>query len=98
MVKHYIIWKLKENVLNKDKVVLDIKTNLENLVGRINGLVSMKISTEKLDSSSGDVMMDSTFESIASLKEYSKNPLHQNVANTFVRPFVEVRLSFDTEI
>ena len=97
MVKHYIVWKLKEGI-DQEQVKKDIKSNLEGLVGQIEGLLEMKILTDKLSSSSGDVLMDSTFTSEQALKNYSAHPKHVFVANTFVRPYTEVRLSFDVEI
>ena len=98
MVKHIIVWKLKESIKNKADVKNDIKTALEGLVGKIDGLTEMKILTEGFESSSGDLMMDSTFEDNEALKSYQKNPLHQEVANGVVRPNVENRLSFDYEV
>lgn len=95
MVKHIIVWKLKETSENKEKIVSSIKRELEGLVGKIDGLIKMDIKTEHLSSSSGDIMMDSTFFDESALKNYSSHPLHVQVANTFVRPFTEVRLSFD---
>ena len=58
----------------------------------------MKILIEGFESSSGDLMMDSTFADNDALKAYQKNPLHQAVANGTVRPNVAERLSFDYEI
>ena len=98
MVKHMIIWKLKEDISNPEEVALSIKTSLEGLVGKIEGLVEMHILTKCFEGSAGDIMMDSTFESKAALDFYIKHPLHQEAANTFVRPNVEQRLSFDYEI
>lgn len=97
MVKHMIIWKLKEDI-DKESVAKDIKSALEGLVGKIEGLAEMHILTEKLPSSSGDIMMDSTFESDEALKAYQKHPLHVEIANGKVRPNVDTRLSFDYEI
>lgn len=97
MVKHMIIWKLKEDV-DKESVSADIKTALEGLVGKIEGLTEMHILTEKLPSSSGDIMMDSTFESVEALQNYQKHPLHVEIANSKVRPNVDTRLSFDYEV
>ena len=97
MVKHMIIWKLKEDV-DKESVSADIKTALEGLVGKIEGLTEMHILTEKLPSSSGDIMMDSIFESDDALKAYQKHPLHVEIANGKVRPNVDTRLSFDYEV
>ena len=97
MVKHMIIWKLKDGV-DKNKVTSDIKSSLEGLVGKIDGLKEMHILTEKIPSSSGDIMMDSTFTDNDALKNYQSHPLHQEIANTKVRPNVEARLSFDYEL
>ena len=97
MVKHMIIWKLKEDV-DKDAVSADIKASLEGLVGKIEGLTQMHILTEKFPCSAGDVMMDSTFESAEALSAYQKHPLHVEIANSKVRPNVETRLSFDYEV
>ena len=66
MVKHIIVWKLKESIENKADVKNDIKTALEGLVGKIDGLTEMKILTEDFESSSGDLMMDSTLKVLPS--------------------------------
>lgn len=97
MVKHMIIWKLKEDA-DRNRVAFDIKSSLEGLVGKIDGLEEMHILTEKIPSSSGDIMMDSTFTNNDALKNYQSHPLHQEIANTKVRPNVEARLSFDYEV
>jgi quinol monooxygenase YgiN len=95
MVKHIIIWKFKEALENKEQRAQEIKAALEGLVGKIDGLREMHILTEHLPSSSGDVMMDSTFESDEALKAYQASPLHQAVANGLVRPSMQERLCFD---
>lgn len=97
MVKHVIIWKLKETVADKRATMQRIKTALEGLVGKIEGLEKMQILIYKLPSSSGDLMMDSRFASNEALQFYQKHPLHQEIANGLVRPNVDVRLSFDFE-
>ena len=98
MVKHMIIWKIKDECENKEAVKADVKKELESLTGRIEGLIEMHIITDKLPSSSGDLMMDSLFESEGALKAYQKHPRHQHVANTFVRPYMCQRLSMDYEV
>ena len=98
MVKHMIIWKFKDELENKAERAQEIKVALEGLVGKIEGLKEMHILTEKLPSSSGDLMMDSTFESDEALKNYQKSPLHQELANGLVRPSMQARLSLDYEI
>lgn len=94
MVRHVIIWKLDE-ACDAEKVKREAKENLEALVGKIEGLVSLKVETEALPSSSGDMLLDSTFESAEALAFYSGHPLHVKAADTYVRPFAKVRLSFD---
>lgn len=100
MVKHIILWKLKEELSDSQKIEAkqNIKEKLEALVGQIDGLKSMHIITEGLDSSSADIMMDSELTDVAALAAYQVNPLHQAVANNTVRPNVEIRLSMDYEV
>ena len=97
MVRHVIVWTLKDEYSDEEKAEIKagIKAGLEGLTGKIPGLIEIKVNTERLASSSGDAMLDSLFESEEALKNYSSNPLHVEVANTKVRPFVKVRSSFD---
>ena len=44
-----------------------------------------------------DVMLDSVLESEGALAGYQSHPDHVAVANTYVRPFTEVRLCMDYE-
>ena len=98
MIKHMIVWKLKDELHNKEQKARELKVALENLVGKIDGLLEMHIVTNALPSSSGDIMMDSSFENNAALENYQKHPLHQEIANNLVRPAVQQRLSLDYEV
>ncbi|MCQ2575440.1 MAG: Dabb family protein [Treponema sp.] len=100
MVKHIIIWTLKEMPdAEKEKVKAGIKEGLEALKGKIPGLVDIKVVTEgRLASSTGDLMLDSTFESAEALKGYSKHPEHVAVADGKVRPYTASRACLDFEI
>lgn len=97
MVRHVIVWTLKDEYSDseKEEIKAGIKAGLEGLRGKIPGLIEIKVYTEGLESSSGDAMLDSLFESEAALKDYSSNPAHVEVATTKVRPYVKVRSSFD---
>lgn len=97
MVKHIILWKLKDELVGEEKqnVMAKIKFELENLKGKIPGLIEMTIITEKLDSSTADLMLDSTFESAEALKNYSTHSEHQAVANKYVRPYIKERMCLD---
>ena len=98
MVKHVILWKLKEDVADKASVKAGIKSGLEDLKGVVPGLVEIVVRTEGLASSNADVMLDSTFETEAALKGYAVHPAHVAVANGKVRPFTQTRLCLDYEI
>ena len=100
MVRHVIVWTLKDEYSDseKEQIKAGIKEGLESLQGKIPGLVEIKVNTDKLASSSGDAMLDSLFENEEALKNYSSNPLHVEVANTKVRPYVKIRSSFDYEV
>ena len=95
MVKHVILWKLKEDVADKASVKAGIKSGLEGLKGVVPGLVEIVVRTEWLASSNADVMLDSAFESEAALKGYATHPAHVAVANGKVRPFTQTRLCLD---
>lgn len=100
MVKHVILWKLKSELTaeQKSSVKQGIKAGLEGLKGKVPGIVEIKVNINGLETSNADVMLDSTFTDFASLKAYSVNPLHVEVANTKVRPFTEVRMCLDYPI
>lgn len=98
MVKHVILWKLKDDIADKESVKMGIKEGLEGLKGVVPGLVDIVVRIKGLDSSNADVMLDSSFESAAALKGYSVHPAHVAVANTNVRPFTQTRLCLDYEV
>ena len=96
MVKHIILWKLKEE-FNTAAIKADMKTSLEGLVGKVPGLIELKVQTERLDSSNVDVMLYSVLESEEALKGYAIHPEHVAVADNKVRPFTESRSCIDFE-
>ncbi|MCH5208427.1 MAG: Dabb family protein [Oscillospiraceae bacterium] len=99
MVKHIIIWKLKEMPeAEKNERKRQIKEGLEGLKGKIDGLVEIKVITEPLPSSNGDLMLDSTFTDYDALKGYSIHPEHVKVADERVRPFTADRKCLDYEV
>ena len=100
MVKHVILWNLKESLSDaeKEEVKKGAKEGLENLIGKIPGLIDIKVNTVGLPSSNADMMLDSTFESAEALKGYSKHPEHVAVADSKVRPFTASRVCMDYEV
>lgn len=99
MVKHVIIWKLKDMPESeKAEHKRLIKEGLGSLNGKIEGLTEIKVITKLLPTSTGDLMLDSTFTSAEALKGYSVHPEHVKVADERVRPFVADRKCVDFEI
>ncbi|MBO5279164.1 MAG: Dabb family protein [Lachnospiraceae bacterium] len=100
MVKHVILWKLKEELSDAEKSVIkeNMKKELEGLKGKVPGLLDITIQISPLASSNAEVMLDSTLESEEALKGYAVHPEHVKVADTFVRPYTQVRTCMDYEI
>ena len=100
MVKHIILWTLNPELTEEEKqtVKAGIKAGLEGLVGKVPGLIDVKVNIDgRLSSSNADVMLDSTLESEEALKGYAVHPAHVKVANEKVRPFTKIRSCFDFE-
>ena len=97
MVKHIILWKLKDE-FNTTEVKNNIKEKLEELKGQIDGLLEIKVQIEKLESSNVDLMLYSEFTNEAALKGYATHEKHVFVADNFVRPFTETRSCIDFKI
>ena len=99
MVKHIIIWTLKSMPdSEKETVKANIKAGLEGLKGKIDGLTDIKVQIDRLPSSNGDLMLDSTFVSVEALKNYAAHPAHVEVADRDVRPFTATRSCIDFEM
>ncbi|MBQ3926270.1 MAG: Dabb family protein [Bacteroidaceae bacterium] len=101
MVKHIILWTLNPELSEDEKkqVKQGIKQGLEGLVGKVPGLLDVKVNIDgRLASSNADVMLDSTLESEDALKGYAQHPEHVAVANTKVRPYTVQRSCLDFEI
>ena len=97
MVKHVILWQLKDEFseTEKSEILKNAKVNLEGLLGKIEGLLEIKLQTERLASSNADMMLYSEFVSVDALKGYQTHPDHVFVADNFIRPFTKARLCLD---
>lgn len=100
MVKHIILWTLKDefSAEEKENIKAEIKESLEGLMGKIPGLLEIKVNTKGLASSNADLMLDSSFVDEAALKGYAVHPEHVAVADGKVRPFTATRSCLDFEV
>lgn len=100
MVKHIILWTLKEEYTDAQKAEIraGIKEGLEGLKGQIPGMIDISVRTEYLPSSTVDVMLDTTFENVEALAAYATHPKHVAVADSKVRPYTANRACMDFEV
>ena len=95
MVKHIVLWKLKEELSKeeKDKVKKEIKEGLLGLKGKIKEIVEIKVNTEGMEGSTVDVL----FENEEALKTYAAHPDHVAVGMAKIKPFMAERICYDYE-
>ena len=94
MVKHIVLYTLKEGV-DKDEAVALIGSVLEPLVGKIPGLTHMEI--REVYQGGMDYALYSEFESKEALKNYKDHPAHL-AAKTHFHHFLNTRVAADYEV
>ncbi len=100
MIKHLVLWKLKESLTaaEAEAVKADAKICLEKLKPHFKGLHKLTLIIHGLDSSTVDMCLDSEFETVEDLNNYATNPLHTNIADNYIKPYVASRSCIDYEI
>ena len=99
MVHHIVMWKFKPEIAEAQKPELKkaMRENLEALVGKVPGLVTVKFVEEPIPSSTHDVALVTTLEKAEDIAVYGSHPAHVAVADTYVRPYVTERACLDYE-
>ena len=92
MVKHIVLYTLKEGV-DKEEAVKLIASVLEPLVGKIPGLMHLEI---RRAFNGMDYALYSEFESREALTEYASHPLHLE-AKTHFHHLLNTRVAADYE-
>lgn len=85
MIKHIVIWPMKEDVTDAQKT--EMKIRLEALKGVIDELVDIEVG---IDDDNGTMSLYSEFNSNEDLATYQAHPEHQEVV-AFVKPLVAGR-------
>ena len=93
MVKHIVMYTLKEDVC-KEEAVKIIASVLEPLVGKISGLLHMEVRQAYQGM---DYALYSEFESKEALAAYAKHPLHLEAKEHFFH-FIDKRVAADFEV
>ena len=93
MVKHIVVYKLKDGV-DKQEAVKIVASVLEPLVGKIPGLLHLEI---RQAFQGMDYALYSKFESRQALADYAVNPLHIEAKSHF-HHFIDTRVAADYEL
>ena len=93
MVKHIVVYTLKEGV-DKDEAVKLIASKLEPLVGQIPGLLKMEV---RRCYAGMDYALYSEFEKPEDVPAYRAHPLHQE-AKSYFHHLLDKRVSADYEV
>jgi hypothetical protein len=97
MVRHVVFWNYDEKISNDERIGSSkkIKSDLEALGSVVDGVVSIEVCIDALDSSNVDIMLDSLFESKEALINYQNHPEHKKVGE-FVKVLMCSRKCFDS--
>ena len=97
MIKHIVMWRFKETA-EKPKNMEKAKELLENLNGKIDGLLYLEVGIDIFEGNDQcDVFLYSEFEDRKSLDDYQIHPLHKAAAD-FIGRVRESRTAVDYEI
>lgn len=100
MIKHIVLWKLKDFAegAGKQENARKAKSLLEGLNGKIPGMIRLEVG---IDFSAGegsyDLALYSEFETREALDRYQENPLHAGL-KPFLRSIKSERVIVDYEI
>lgn len=99
MVKHIVFWKLKEEAHGNDKATNAqlIKSKLEDLNNKIEGVIKIEVGIDFLGGGNYDVALYSELTNKETLDIYQNHPLHQALL-PFIREAVSDRKAIDFEI
>jgi len=99
LIKHIVMWKLKESAEGADKTenALKIKYGLEALKGKVETVKTIEVGINiNTTEAAYDVVLYSEFDCPEDLGAYQKHPEHVKVAN-FISKVRELRTVVDYE-
>lgn len=96
MVRHIVSWNYKDgfsDTQNKENA-LKVKNELESLIGKIDGIIELKVHINTLASSNKDIILNSLFKNEESLAAYQIHPEHMRVSS-FIGSVMQSRACID---
>lgn len=99
MVHHIVMWNFKPEIpeSEREKIKKEMEVNLQGLVGKVPGLLTVKFVSNPISSSTHDIALVTTLDKAEDIAIYAKHPAHVHVADTYVRPYVTNRACLDYE-
>lgn len=99
MVKHIVMWKLKDEFegRTKNELALELQKQLMALKGNISALKSIEVGINSINpEANSDVVLDTTFDNFDDLSTYATHPDHVKVGG-FVKNIAIERRCVDFE-
>lgn len=83
MIRHIVMWKFRRDLdETPQQIALEMKSRLEALVGKIDGLLRAEVGVNiKQTDSSYDAVLTADFPSFEVMEAYKIHPLHVEVGN-----------------
>ena len=99
MVKHIVMFKLKESLSENEKIEImnNFKSAIESLPEKIKFIKDIHVGLNINPSEKWDICLDSTFDSLDDVKAYSAHPDHV-AATGIIKDAKEDRACVDFEI
>ena len=97
MVNHIVMWNFKPEIKEEEKESLKrvMSKQLNALVGKVPGLLSVQFVSNPLASSTHEIALVTTLEKAEDIAVYATHPEHVKVADLYVRPYVTNRACLD---
>jgi heme-degrading monooxygenase HmoA len=100
MIKHIVMWKLKEEAEGADRAAnaLEMKRRLDACAAIVPGIIAFEVTVAQPDlEATYDVVLYSEFADRAALAAYVNHPVHQAVV-PFIGAIREARQCMDYEV
>lgn len=99
MIKHIVLFKMRDDIDVQEKAseLAVIKTELENLMGRVPSLRSMEVGLNCNKAEKYELALVSTFDDLEGLEAYAVHPEHVAVGKK-IRAMLDMRACTDYEI
>lgn len=83
MIRHIVMWKFRRDLAETpQEIAQEMKTRLESLVGKIDGLVRAEVGINiKETASSYDAVLTADFPSFEAMEAYKIHPLHVAISD-----------------